>query len=244
VWKDAFVTDTSLAEAVSYLRQALGDDSQAPTYIQTVHRRGYRFVAAVLDVAAPAAAAHDETHPRVAPDVQRTVNAPAEQVRPSIANELVPWSIAIISFVAALSALWFGIGHETVARPIVKILIDLRDKQFDKRAPAIAFSPNGGRVAWSACMGTQCQLYLRDLASLWERPIPYTDGAAAPFFSPNGMWIGFFADGKLKKVFLQGGSPVTITDAAQPYGAVWMPGGKIVFAASVAGGLMQVPEQG
>src|SRR5512145_1462342 len=44
VWKDAFVTDTSLAEAISFLRQALGDDPQAPTYIQTVHRRGYRFL--------------------------------------------------------------------------------------------------------------------------------------------------------------------------------------------------------
>src|SRR5262245_18155073 len=40
VWKDAFVTDTSLAEAISVLRQALGDDPQAPQYIQTVHRRG------------------------------------------------------------------------------------------------------------------------------------------------------------------------------------------------------------
>src|SRR5215210_3950797 len=49
VWKEAFVTDTSLAEAVSFLRQALGDDPQAPTYIQTVHRRGYRFVAAVTE---------------------------------------------------------------------------------------------------------------------------------------------------------------------------------------------------
>src|SRR5262245_58057060 len=47
VWKDAFVTDTSLAEAVSVLRQALSDDPQAPTYIQTLHRRGYRFVAPV-----------------------------------------------------------------------------------------------------------------------------------------------------------------------------------------------------
>jgi DNA-binding winged helix-turn-helix (wHTH) protein len=49
VWKDAFVTATSLAEAVSFLRQALGDDSQSPRYIQTVHRRGYRFVAPVSD---------------------------------------------------------------------------------------------------------------------------------------------------------------------------------------------------
>lgn len=44
VWKDAFVTDTSLAEAVSFLRQALGDDPQSPRYIQTIHRRGYRFL--------------------------------------------------------------------------------------------------------------------------------------------------------------------------------------------------------
>ena len=49
VWKDAFVTDTSLAEAVSFLRQALGDDPQVPRYIQTVHRRGYRFLPALTE---------------------------------------------------------------------------------------------------------------------------------------------------------------------------------------------------
>ena len=49
VWKDAFVTDTSLAEAVSVLRQTLGDDPQAPAYIQTLHRRGYRWVAPVVE---------------------------------------------------------------------------------------------------------------------------------------------------------------------------------------------------
>src|SRR5215213_4476495 len=50
VWKDAFVTDTSLAEAISFLRQALGDDPQAPRYIQTVHRRGYRFLAPLSEI--------------------------------------------------------------------------------------------------------------------------------------------------------------------------------------------------
>jgi DNA-binding winged helix-turn-helix (wHTH) protein len=49
VWKDAFVTDTSLAEAVSSLRQALGDDPQTPVYVQTLHRRGYRFVAPITE---------------------------------------------------------------------------------------------------------------------------------------------------------------------------------------------------
>src|SRR5918999_1335246 len=54
VWKDAFVTDTSLAEAVSFLRQSLGDDPQSPGYIQTVHRRGYRFIAPVTPRLPPA----------------------------------------------------------------------------------------------------------------------------------------------------------------------------------------------
>ena len=56
VWKDAFVTDTSLAEAVSYLRSALGDDPQAPRYIQTIHRRGYRFLPTPSSTPSPASA--------------------------------------------------------------------------------------------------------------------------------------------------------------------------------------------
>src|SRR5688572_6043092 len=47
VWKDAFVTEASLLEAIRVLRDALGDDRQNPSYIQTIHRRGYRFIAAV-----------------------------------------------------------------------------------------------------------------------------------------------------------------------------------------------------
>ena len=46
-WKDAHVSETSLTEAVGLIRQALGDDPQQPTFIQTVHRRGYRFIAPV-----------------------------------------------------------------------------------------------------------------------------------------------------------------------------------------------------
>src|SRR5687767_14448056 len=49
VWKDAFVTEASLLEAVRVLREAFGDDRLNPSYIQTVHRRGYRFVAEVKE---------------------------------------------------------------------------------------------------------------------------------------------------------------------------------------------------
>jgi hypothetical protein len=58
------------------------------------------------------------------------------------------------------------------------------------------------------------------------------------------LWIGFFADGKLKKVFVRGGGAVTITEASQPFGAAWLPDGVIVFAPSAAGGLIRVNENG
>ena len=85
VWKDAFVTDTSLAEAVSVLRQTLGDDPQNPTYIQTVHRRGYRFVSTVTAEGPPVSERADLPAP-AAEAVGR--------VSPSIGGQLIPWSLA------------------------------------------------------------------------------------------------------------------------------------------------------
>src|SRR5689334_25008348 len=78
VWKDAFVTDTSLAEAISFLRQSLGDDPQAPRYVQTVHRRGYRFLSSLTPQTAPPPIPAPEATPAV--------------LRPSIARDLAPWS--------------------------------------------------------------------------------------------------------------------------------------------------------
>src|SRR6476646_8988635 len=94
VWKDAFVTDTSLAEAVSVLRQALGDDPQAPTYIQTLHRRGYRFVG---PVSSATQAARVLASPTGADEVI---------VSPSIGGQLVPWSAAVICALIAAVAVW------------------------------------------------------------------------------------------------------------------------------------------
>jgi DNA-binding winged helix-turn-helix (wHTH) protein/Tol biopolymer transport system component len=235
VWKDAFVTDTSLAEAVSFLRQALGDDSQAPVYIQTVHRRGYRFLPALEQHTPPVAAAPPV--PELAPAI--------ETARPSIVNELLPWSVAILATTLGISALWYATKLEPTTPPTVTIAFSAGDGfAFDHRAPALAISASGSRVAWSGCRAGACQLFVRPLDQLTGRAILGTDGAAAPFFSPDERWLGFFADGKLKKVALAGGAPQVITDATQPFGAAWMADGRIVFAASAAGGLMRVRDDG
>ena len=234
VWKDAFVTDTSLAEAISVLRQALGDDSQSPRYVQTVHRRGYRFVAAIA--ALPTTSTE---HNR-----QTVAAAPPEPDAPSIGRQLVPWTIASLCLILAIVAVWQNTRYRPPTTPVVRMRIEpASGTAFDTRAPALAVSPDGLLLAWSAC-DSVCRLYVRPLDQLDPRPVPGTDGARAPFFSYDGRWIGFFAAGKLQKVAVAGGMPVAITDAAQPFGAVWLADGHIVFAASERGGLMRVSESG
>jgi serine/threonine-protein kinase len=234
VWKDAFVTDTSLAEAISVLRQALSDDPQSPQYVQTVHRRGYRFVAPIAAVS---------TSP-VETSRLSAAGAGSEQHVPSISSQLVPWGIASLCLMLAVVAVWQYTHFRPPDAPVVRMRIEpAPGTAFDTRAPALALSPDGRLLAWSAC-DSGCRLYMRPLDQLDPQRLRGTDGASAPFFSYDGRWIGFFASGKLQKVAVAGGMPVVITDAAQPFGAVWLRDRHIVFAASERGGLMRVSESG
>ena len=234
VWKEAFVTDTSLAEAISVLRQALGDDPQAPRYIQTVHRRGYRFVAAVTTVGP----VNDQA------EVSPGQSSALERGSLSIGWHLVPWTVAVLSLSLAISAVWQYTHLREPVSPIVRLRLEpAAGTTFDRRAPAFAVSPDGLLIAWSACDAV-CRLYVRSVDRLDPQALPGTDDASAPFFSPDGRWIGFFASGKLRKVALAGGMPMALAEASQPFGAVWMPEGTIVFAASERGGLLRVNDRG
>ena len=66
-------------------------------------------------------------------------------------------------------------------------------------------------------------------------PIPRTEGAIEPFFSPDGQWIAFWADGQLKKVALTGGAPVTICETVQIFGASWGADDVILFGPAFEG---------
>jgi serine/threonine-protein kinase len=238
VWKDAFVTDTSLAEAVSVLRQALADDPQAPTYIQTLHRRGYRFVA---PVSTPSPAGRTAAVRVDAPGPAIDVSV----VSPSIGGQLVPWSAAIICALIAVAAVWqltrTGQGASTPAARFA--VTPAAGTAFDASAPALAFSPDGTQLAWSGCDAGGCRLYVRPLDRLEPVVMPGTEDGHAPFFSPDGRWIAFFADGRLKKVALAGGAPVTLADAPSVLGGTWVDG-EIVFAGSPSGGLARVSANG
>ena len=113
-----------------------------------------------------------------------------------------------------------------------------------ENGPSMALSPDGIHLAYVARQGATQQLYLRAMDKLEASPIPGTEGASEPFFSPDGERLGFFASGKLKMVSLNGGAPLTVGDALQPRGASLGSQGKIAFAASWASTIQQVPEAG
>ena len=91
----------------------------------------------------------------------------------------------------------------------------------------IALSPDGTRLAYAG----SDQLYLRHLNQLEAVPVSETAGAIEPFFSSNGEWVGFWADGELKKVPVTGGLPVVIAETARPFGVTWNADDTILFGA-------------
>ncbi len=83
------------------------------------------------------------------------------------------------------------------------------------RGSSVVLSPDGQRLVYAARpRDGEPRLYLRALDRYESEVIPGTEGAANPFFSPDGRWVAFFAGGRLKKVSLDGGAPVGLADAA------------------------------
>ena len=109
--------------------------------------------------------------------------------------------------------------------------------------PAIALSPDGQTLVFTAVQGTRQQLYVRPLAQLEATPLPGTDGAMSPFFSPDGQSIGFWADGALKRISLGGGAPTTLCATELIFGASWGTTDVVVFARD-NGGLWKVSARG
>jgi Tol biopolymer transport system component len=131
---------------------------------------------------------------------------------------------------------------KSVTRAVINLPPGQRLAGLDR--PALAISPNGSELTYVATyQGGPQQIYLRALDNMKAEPIHGTEGATNPFFSPDGQWLGFFADGRLRKVLVRGGAPQTLVEVANPYGATWGSQGLIMFA-PVASVLEQVPEGG
>jgi eukaryotic-like serine/threonine-protein kinase len=102
--------------------------------------------------------------------------------------------------------------------------------------PQFALSPDGRSIVFIAsAAGAKPALWLRSLQAGTARVMPGTDGAEYPFWSPDGRWVGFFADGRLKKIPAGGGPALAITDAPDPRGGSWGPDETILFGTGTQG---------
>jgi Tol biopolymer transport system component len=109
---------------------------------------------------------------------------------------------------------------------------------------SVALSPNGRQLAFVATDEAVSRLWVRALDELVARSLPSTDSATYPFWAPDGRTIGFFAEGKLKRIDLAGGVSQIITDAPAGRGGTWNRDGTIVFAPTNGGGLLRVASTG
>jgi serine/threonine protein kinase/Tol biopolymer transport system component len=111
------------------------------------------------------------------------------------------------------------------------------------QAPMV--SPDGAHIVFAVTDGSgRIGLYLRALDSPAAQPLAGTEGGGWPFWSPDSREIGFFAGGKLKKIDIAGGQPVTLAEAPVPRGASWNQNGLIIFTPAPPGPTFRIPAAG
>jgi serine/threonine-protein kinase len=118
---------------------------------------------------------------------------------------------------------------------------------FTEHGPSAILAGDGKTLAFVATPSGSVvrQLFVRPLDKLDAKPLAGTENARTPFFSPNGEWIGFFADGKLKKISTTGGTPLEITATFDERGAWWSEDDKVYWSTGGPGSVIRrIPASG
>ena len=164
------------------------------------------------------------------------------------------WIIALIVAASALALVattygltrWLQHGTATTNGDVAHVSVVLPDGDelgLTSQWP-IALSEDGMRVAYAGLRGGKTQLFVRTLGEAAPHVLDGTEGCQSPFFSPDGQWIGFFAESKLRKIAVGGAAMQTLADAPFSRGGAWGSDGFIYFAPTNIGGIWRVPEGG
>jgi Tol biopolymer transport system component len=264
LWPDASVTEDSISHCISILRKAFGDDTKHPTVIATISRRGYRFIAPLDEILADEPAVAGSKAPFAVPALATSPGGYLPQVdtenfaspadfrrEDRKSGNWKPWlGGALLGSAAALA---IGLVLLQVSRPPRNGREDISPVRFSVNAPSgtsltsgAILSPNGRYLillAEDERSGIG-RIWIRSLDTLQSRPVPGTEGATQPFWSPDSRYIGFFAGAKLKRVGIDDQTPQVITSTGPSNsGAAWSSKGVVVFA-DVRSGLYSVPESG
>jgi Tol biopolymer transport system component len=160
------------------------------------------------------------------------------------------WGVAGVALVALAVTGWIALRRSgAAAGPEVRTMIAPPVEQSflvtGFNAGALSLSPDGTRATFVASTPSgRPSLYLRNLGSTTPQIIPGSENATFPFWSPDSRQLAFFADGKLKKISLDGGAPMTIASAPEPRGGTWGANGTILFAADTQAAISSVSAGG
>jgi serine/threonine-protein kinase len=178
---------------------------------------------------------------------EANVNATAEGV--ANAPRRGPWmwvaAVAVMVAAAAVAGAW-RLGSSAPPSGVTTTSARLSFVPEPALTPTteapIAMSPDGRHIAFVS--GPQALLHVRDIDRFESRVLPGTEGAETPVFSPDGQWIAFFANRKVKKVALAGGTPLTVSDFAEGLGLGWDTNDSILFNPGRVAGIWRVPAGG
>jgi len=174
---------------------------------------------------------------------QAGMPAPVTSRRTS--RERLAWAVAAAALLAAIAA-----GVALVRRPAAEARAVRLSLEMPPKAPFDSFdhasiSPDGRLIAFIARTATgKRSVWIRPLGSLQATALAGTEDALQVFWSPDSRSIGFFADGRLKRIEASGGPPQVLAEAPNPEGGTWSKDGVIVFCANQYQPLFRVPAVG
>jgi Tol biopolymer transport system component len=166
----------------------------------------------------------------------QTAAPPAVAAPRSVVVRALPWALVATSVVAIVAGLlaWAPWRSAPVLAPRTLLASIGADASLTLTpligtgAPA-TLSPDGTTLAFVAQQAGQTRLFVRKLDQLQATGLAGTEGAAAPFFSPDGQWVAFFAGGQLKKIAVTGGAAIKLCDATAGRGGTWTDDDAIIF---------------
>ena len=218
IWGDTtFVEfDQSLNYCIRQIRLALREDASEPVYIETLPKQGYRFIASVAGNKQPAGSS-----PEAPADASGTRESATE---PPLASKSLPsksrcWQMAGLAAAVALAAaiLWTR-PRVSPGVPIAALNVSLLPPPatsflFNRNGEGgFAISPDGNMLAFVGRTQGKAQLWVRRLDQSEARPVPDSESAYKPFWSPDSRWIAFFTPLKLKKSEVAKGATIDLCD--------------------------------
>ena len=156
----------------------------------------------------------------------------------------LPWLIAVVALSMILVLAIAYLFRSPQAQPLRALSIVAPAEHSILES---AISPDGSRVAFTLIDPSgKRQLCVRSLDSVQHRAIPGTDGASDPFWSPDGRYLGFFAQRKLQRISVDADTATAqvLADAPDGRGGAWSPGNVIIFAPNREDGLYRMPAAG